>query len=139
MATMPGVCHRYPAAVAGGEDVSEESAAVGGRWVGLMAAAELAPGSISGQSVGDLDVVVWRTTGGRLVAQEARCPHQWSHLAAEGVVDGDEIVCTAHFWRFDAEGTGTKVNIGGRRDPKADIITYRVRESGGRIAVYLGD
>lgn len=122
-----------------GADASDGSADDAGDWVALMGAGALAPGSISGHSIGEVDLVVWRTAGGRLVAMDARCPHQWSHLEAEGVVDGEEILCTAHFWRFDAGGVGTKVNISGRRDPKADIVTYRVRERGDQIAVRLGD
>ena len=102
-----------------------------------MAAAELEPGGICGHSLDDLDIVVWRTATAELVAMEARCPHQWSHLEAEGVVDGEEIVCASHFWRFDTDGVGTKVNIKGRRDPKADITVYPVREVDGRVEVEL--
>ena len=70
---------------------------------------------------------------GRVVLQGegflcARCPHQWSHLAAEGVVDGDELVCAAHFWRFDVDGRGTKLNVGGRRDDKSDLEVFECRE-----------
>lgn len=64
--------------------------------------------------------------------------HQWSHLEAEGVVDGDELVCTAHFWRFDGDGRGTKLSVKGRRDDKADIRTFAVREVDGAIEVEVG-
>jgi phenylpropionate dioxygenase-like ring-hydroxylating dioxygenase large terminal subunit len=81
----------------------------------------------------DIDVVVWRTLDGRPVVMDARCPHQWSHLGAEGFVDGDEIVCTAHFWRFSASGRGTKLNVNGRRDEKADIDVFPCEERDGAI------
>ncbi|MCU0269333.1 MAG: Rieske 2Fe-2S domain-containing protein [Acidimicrobiales bacterium] len=83
------------------------------------------------------EVVVWRTVGGRVVAMDARCPHQWSHLGVEGVVDGDELVCASHFWRFSPEGVGTKVNVHGRRDPKADIAVHPVRERDGWVEADL--
>ena len=106
-------------------------------WVPLHEAGAVAPGAVLAAEVGDLDLVVWRDFDGRPVVMDARCPHQWSHLEAEGVIDGDEIVCTAHFWRFDVEGHGTKLNIKGRRDEKSDIVTYPVRERDGMIEALL--
>jgi phenylpropionate dioxygenase-like ring-hydroxylating dioxygenase large terminal subunit len=110
-----------------------------GHWVDLTGAADLASGEIVAAEVGEQDLVVWRAFDGTPCVMEARCPHEWSHLAAEGVVDGDEIVCTAHFWRFDQRGTGVKLNVQGRRDPKADIAVFPCRERDGRIEARLGD
>ncbi len=104
-------------------------------WVEVAGA--VAPGQIVDAVHGDLDLVVWRTFEGEPCVMEARCPHQWSHLGAEGVVDGPEIVCAAHFWRFDTSGTGTKVGMTGRRDPKSDIAVFPCREVDGRIEALL--
>jgi nitrite reductase/ring-hydroxylating ferredoxin subunit len=106
-------------------------------WTDLLDADGLPPGAVQAVEVGERDLVAWRGRNGRVCVMEARCPHQWSHLEAEGVVDGDEIVCTAHFWRFDQEGHGTKLNVKGRRDHKADIETFPAREVGGRLEVDL--
>ena len=81
------------------------------------------------------DLVVWRTALGEVCVMEARCPHQWSHLAQEGSVDGEELVCLAHFWRFKTNGEGWKANMGGRRDRKGDIDIRPCREVDGRIWV----
>ena len=91
-------------------------------WVELVDADAVAPGQV---------------VDGEPCVMEARCPHEWSHLGAEGVVDGDEIVCTAHFWRFDGDGCGTKLNVKGRRDPKADIAVFECRENAGRIEAWI--
>jgi UDP-MurNAc hydroxylase len=32
---------------------------------------------------------------------QRRCPHRNADLAAFGLIDGDELVCTLHGWRFD--------------------------------------
>jgi phenylpropionate dioxygenase-like ring-hydroxylating dioxygenase large terminal subunit len=106
-----------------------------GEWVEV--AGEIGAGEIVAAAHGDLDLVVWRTFDGEPCVMAARCPHQWSHLGAEGVVDGPEIVCAAHFWRFDTSGTGTKVGMTGRRDPKADTAVYPCREVDGRIEAQL--
>lgn len=83
------------------------------------------------------ELVVWCGADGRVCVMDARCPHQWSHLGAEGVVDGDELVCASHFWRFDRSGRGSKVNLAGRRDPKADVEVFESRHHAGMIEVRL--
>lgn len=107
-------------------------------WVDLLPTAAIGPAQITSATVGDRDLVVWRTVAGEPTVMDARCPHQWSHLEAEGVVDGDELVCASHFWRFDRQGCGTKLNVLGRRDEKAPIQTYACRERDGRIEAWLG-
>ena len=103
----------------------------GSGWVPVAQA--LPPGEVTEAQVGDLDLVVWRTASGRACVFEARCPHQWSHLAYEGAVDGDELVCLSHYWRFDPDGRGTKLNVNGRRDDKADIAVFECRDTDGVV------
>lgn len=104
----------------------------------MLSSDDVAPGGRVAVEVGSDRLVVWRTTEGVLVACDARCPHQWSDLATEGVVDGDELVCLSHFWRFDTEGRGSKLSMAGRRDPKNDAGPVAVRERDGRIEVLAG-
>ncbi|SVB83113.1 uncharacterized protein METZ01_LOCUS235967, partial [marine metagenome] len=107
-------------------------------WV-RVADASLVAGSTAEATLDDQDLVIWRTTDGRPCVMEARCPHQWSHLGGEGVVEGDELVCLTHLWRFTTEGEGWKLNVGGRRDRKGDIRTWPCREDADGIWVSRGD
>jgi phenylpropionate dioxygenase-like ring-hydroxylating dioxygenase large terminal subunit len=107
------------------------------RRVDLLAASEVETGAVVAVSVGDLDLVVWRTAEGEPCVMDARCPHQWSHLEAEGAVVGDEIVCLAHFWRFDTTGNGVKVAMNGRRDQKSPIGVHPCEERDGRIVAVV--
>jgi phenylpropionate dioxygenase-like ring-hydroxylating dioxygenase large terminal subunit len=104
-------------------------------WRPLIASDAVDSATIVAVTHGDEDLVVWRDLRGQPCVMAARCPHQWSHLGAEGVLDGDEIVCTAHFWRFDRQGRGTKLTVKGRRDPKADIDVWPCSEHDGTIWV----
>ena len=90
-------------------------------WIDVLASDDVAPGAKEAIELPGADLVVWRTATGVLAACDSRCPHQWSHLAGEGVVDGEELVCVSHFWRFDTEGHGSKLSMAGRRDPKGDV------------------
>jgi len=73
------------------------------------------------------DIVVWRAQSGAWTACDARCPHQWAHLGYDGVVDGDELVCRQHFWRFATNGMGYKDAANGRRDEKSPVELFSVR------------
>lgn len=108
-------------------------------WVRIAASDEVAEGAVVGIDHGAHELVVWRATGGEVCVMDARCPHQWSYLGFEGVVDGAELVCAAHFWRFDRAGHGSKRNVFGRRDDKADISVFPSQEGGGEIHVDLPD
>ena len=106
----------------------------GSGWICLVYD-ELPAGGILEVSLGDEDLVVWRGESGVPCVSEARCPHQWSHLAHQGAVDGDELVCLTHFWRFGADGAGWKQNVNGRRDRKGDLAVLACVEHDGAIWV----
>lgn len=108
-------------------------------WVDLGEVATLGPGKVRPAEVAGVELAVWRGVDGVVCVLAGRCPHQGSHLGTDGVVDGTELVCEAHFWRFDRTGWGSKLNLRGRRDHKADVAVYPVREREGRLEVDLGD
>lgn len=83
------------------------------------------PGTIVDLEVDGTEVVVWRGASGVLCAADARCPHQWSHLGAEGAVDGDDLVCTSHFWRFAPDGSGCRIDGKGVRSAVTALPVYR--------------
>ncbi len=106
-------------------------------WHPVVPADQLSPGVVVPVEVEGRELVIWSGAAGQVCVMDARCPHQWSHLGSEGVVDGDELVCASHFWRFDREGRGAKVNLAGRRDPKADVEVFDSRCRAGMIEVRL--
>lgn len=105
----------------------------------MMSADALGPGQIATVERESGDIVLWRTATGQVVACDARCPHQWAHLGSAGAVDGEELVCLSHFWRFDATGVGSKLSAAGRRDEKSPITIMSVREDKGRIELAVGN
>lgn len=54
-----------------------------------------------------------------------------------GFVDGEELVCGEHFWRFDEDGHGSKQAMNGRRDPKSDVATFVHRVDHGELWAML--
>lgn len=106
-------------------------------WFDLLASDALPLGAVRAATIDGRELVAWRGVDGHAAVGDRRCPHAWSDLATEGIVDGGELVCTAHFWRFAPDGTGTKCNAVGRRDLKAPLATYWSEERGGRLWVWL--
>lgn len=104
---------------------------------GVATSGTVAPGAIVPVSVGDIDLVVFRTGAGEVRVCEARCPHQWNHLAAVGQVEDDEIVCAVHFWRFDRDGRGSVRLSDGTRVPTRDLTVYPSIERDGEISVRI--
>jgi nitrite reductase/ring-hydroxylating ferredoxin subunit len=76
---------------------------------------------------------VWRDAGGVAHVHEARCPHQFNHLAAVGAVDGHELVCAAHFWRFTAAGTGFRLLTDGTCEAMRDLRRFPAAERDGWV------
>ena len=109
---------------------SDRDGALAG-WTRLASSDELVAEKVF--SADEHDVVVWRAADDTVIVMESRCPHQWSHLGAVGVVDGCEVVCLTHHWRFGTDGAGSKLNVNGRRDPKAAIQTFECVEQDGAI------
>ena len=108
---------------------------VEGSWVRVLAGDGPAAGTVCPARlvVGDGSdpeyLAVWRTESGELCVVADRCPHQWSSLVEEGFVDGEFLVCAAHGWRFDADGSGSKLAMNGRADVKAPVPVYASRSS----------
>lgn len=108
-------------------------------WSDVFASVDVANGQVVAIESESVEIVLWRTASGELAACDARCPHQWAHLATAGAVDGDELVCLSHFWRFATDGAGSKLSATGRRDEKSANRTFPVEERGGRIMLWSDD
>ena len=58
--------------------------------------------------------------------------------ATAGRVEGNDIICPFHAWRFGASGRCTEVPYASRIPPRAAVNAYRVQEHSGMILAYFG-
>jgi len=84
----------------------------------------------------DRHLVAWRDAAGALHVQDAFCPHLGAHLGHGGTVEGCEIVCPFHGWRFDADGTNTDIPYSARTNRRARLRTFPVVERNGISMVW---
>ena len=107
-------------------------------WHPVAAAAELLPGKLLAARLLEQDLVLWRAPGG-VRAWEDRCPHRGTRLSI-GRVDGVEVVCAYHGWRYDSEGSCSLIpahlNLAGRT--QARVVAYAAQERYGLVWVRLG-
>jgi len=82
--------------------------------------------------------VLYRSEAGVPTLLDAHCPHLGAHLGHGGRVEGDDIVCPFHAWKFCKSGRCVDVPYAKRIPPKAAVRSYPVKEHSGMILAYFG-
>jgi 3-ketosteroid 9alpha-monooxygenase subunit A len=82
-------------------------------------------------------MVVFRGDDGQVRVTDAYCPHLGADLGVGGKVEGCEIRCPFHAWKFSGDtGQCTEVPYAKRIPAKAKIGTYLVDEVNGLIFIW---
>jgi phenylpropionate dioxygenase-like ring-hydroxylating dioxygenase large terminal subunit len=108
-------------------------------WYWLLQSRQLKKGKIKTVNFAGLELVVFRGVDGRVAALNAYCPHMGSHLA-EGRVEGNQLRCFFHNWRYNAEGQCTDIPCASNGFPKkVSTKSWHVQEKHQLIWVWLGE
>ena len=78
-------------------------------------------------------LVGWRDEAGEVHVQDAFCPHLGAHLGHGGHVEGCELVCPFHAWRYDADGHNVGIPYSDRVNRRARLRTYPTIERNGVV------
>lgn len=79
------------------------------------------------------DLVAYRGASGSVHLFDAYCPHLGAHLGYGGKVDGDDIVCPFHAWRFDCEGCNIDIPYSARKSTANRLRRWHLREELGVV------
>jgi 3-ketosteroid 9alpha-monooxygenase subunit A len=82
------------------------------------------------------DLVAYRGASGAVRVFDAFCPHFGAHLGHGGCVEGDDIICPFHAWRFDGEGLNVDVPYSRRRRTANRLTAWPVAEHDGIVFVW---
>ncbi|SDV50566.1 aromatic ring-hydroxylating dioxygenase subunit alpha [Chitinasiproducens palmae] len=83
-------------------------------------------------------VVMYRTEAGEVVAVEDRCPHRSLPLSL-GRLDGDDIICGYHGFRYDSNGDLIEVPSQKNCPRGIGVKRYATAERGPLIWIWMGD
>lgn len=83
-----------------------------------------------------MHLAMWRDEDGAVHINDAFCPHLGAHFGHGGTVDGNELVCPFHGWRFDAEGENTLIPYSNRTNKRECVRTFPTVERNGLIMMW---
>jgi len=105
-------------------------------WFVIAFSEELAPGDVKPLRYFGQDLVLFRTESGEPKVLDAFCPHLGAHLGFGGKVEGEDIKCPFHAWKFNGAGECTDVPYAKKIPPKAKMECWPVRERNQMIFVW---
>jgi len=107
-------------------------------WYWLLRSREVRRGRVTAAEIFGHHLAVYRGDDGRVAALDAHCPHMGAHLA-EGRVEGCELRCFFHHWRFDSAGECTDMPaLGGPPPFPVRARSWTVAEKYGLIWIWNG-
>jgi 3-ketosteroid 9alpha-monooxygenase subunit A len=105
-------------------------------WFQVAWSAELPAGSVLPRHNFDTDLVLFRDGDGAVRVLDAHCPHLGAHLGYGGTVDGNDIVCPFHGWRWSGDGHNTGIPYSARPNRGQRLRGWEVREHDDVIMVW---
>jgi phenylpropionate dioxygenase-like ring-hydroxylating dioxygenase large terminal subunit len=93
-------------------------------WFQVAYPDDVAPGEVTALHYWGRELVLWRDDAGDFHLHDAFCPHLGAHIGVGGTVDGTEVVCPFHGWKYDSTGACTNIPYSQRGNKKAKLRTY---------------
>jgi phenylpropionate dioxygenase-like ring-hydroxylating dioxygenase large terminal subunit len=108
-------------------------------WYWVCRSSEVRRGKVRAVRLLGRDLAVYRGADGRVAALDAYCAHMGAHLA-EGRVEGNELRCFFHHWRYDPRGICTDIPcLVGKPPAQARVRAWPTAERHGLIWLWTGD
>jgi phenylpropionate dioxygenase-like ring-hydroxylating dioxygenase large terminal subunit len=109
-------------------------------WHPVAVSLAVVPGELVPVRLLDRELVLWRGSDGRIHAWRDRCPHRGTRLSI-GRIDGDQVICAYHGWRFDSTGRCTHFPALPALTPPASACAsaFHAEERYGLIWVCVGE
>lgn len=107
-------------------------------WYWALQSNELKKGKVKHAEIMGKKLAIYRGEDGIVRAFDAFCPHMGAHLA-EGKVEGNELRCFFHHWKFSEEGKLNDIPCRKSvKNIKAGVSVYPIEERYGLIWIWTG-
>lgn len=134
--TQPASSREAPAFVLGGV-ADHNTPLVRNCWYVAALASEVTREIVSRRLLG-VDVALYRTLAGEVVAVRNRCPHR-SFPLAKGRLVGDVLVCGYHGMQFDPSGRCVNMPSMPITPTNANVRSFPTAERGPLVWIWMGD
>ncbi len=105
-------------------------------WFAVASSSELDAGDLLPRHYFGRELVLLRSESGEARLIDAYCPHLGAHLGHGGRVEGDDVVCPFHGWRFGRDGACTGMPYGTRIPAAARTELFELREQNGVVLAW---
>jgi 3-ketosteroid 9alpha-monooxygenase subunit A len=105
-------------------------------WFQVAWSDEVEPGTIRPARYFGRDLIVYRTAEGAPVVMAAHCPHMGAHIGYGGWVEGCDVVCPFHGWRWAPNGENLEIPSQQGKTSGRSIRTWETSETNGIIWVW---
>jgi 3-ketosteroid 9alpha-monooxygenase subunit A len=106
-------------------------------WFVVCFSDEIAVGQTRAMKYFGRDLAAYRGEDGVVRVLDAYCPHLGAHLAVGGKVEGCELRCPFHAWKFGGDGKCVEIPYSSNPIPaKARVGSWLTREVNGVVLVH---
>jgi len=105
-------------------------------WYGVAASHELPKRGVRALRYFGRDLVLFRGDDGVARVLDGHCPHLGANLGIGGKVEGNDLRCPFHGWRWDGAGACTGIRYAKKIPTNARTRAWPVRETNGLILVH---
>ena len=106
-------------------------------WFQIGWSDEVVPGEIKLLRYFGEDLILWRSEGGVLTAQDAYCLHLGGNIGVKGTVVGEEVKCPWHGWQWSQDGHNTEIPHSALKcKPTLRLKTYPLVDWYGAVMVW---
>jgi 3-ketosteroid 9alpha-monooxygenase subunit A len=106
-------------------------------WYHIGWSDEIAKGDIKPLSYFGEELICYRDETGTIRVADAHCPHMGAHLACGGTVEGEDIICPFHGWRWDKDGRNVDIPYSDRPRRQKRLRQWPAREVSGLVFVWF--
>ena len=102
-------------------------------WFAIGQSNEIKAGDVVTKKFSSKDIVIFRTESGKIAVTDAYCPHMGAHFGHGGYVEGEDIRCPFHGFKFNTDGNCTATGYGTKPSPRAKLHSWPAMEKYGMI------
>jgi phenylpropionate dioxygenase-like ring-hydroxylating dioxygenase large terminal subunit len=105
-------------------------------WYRVAASADVHPGSLLPLRAFGQDYICYRGETGAVHVLDAYCAHLGANIGVGGFVDGDNVVCPFHHWRYDGDGRNVQIPYRDKPNRAARLGCLRTIERNDHVLVW---